>query len=66
VSGEHLRPEDPLQSYIAGLALPRDTDIPSIPEGKTDPALLATIDDGLMQLMKDPYWQGLKQKYGMA
>ena len=33
---------------------------------KTDPALLAKIDDGLVQLMKDPYWQQLKQKYGMA
>jgi ABC-type amino acid transport substrate-binding protein len=33
---------------------------------KTDPALRAKIDDGLVQLMKDPYWQQLKQKYGMA
>lgn len=32
---------------------------------KTDPELQAIIDDGLLQLMKDPYWQQLKQKYGM-
>jgi polar amino acid transport system substrate-binding protein len=32
---------------------------------KTDPGLLAIIDDGLLQLMKDPYWQQLKQKYGL-
>jgi polar amino acid transport system substrate-binding protein len=32
---------------------------------KTDPKLLAIIDDGLLQLMKDPYWQKLKQKYDL-
>jgi polar amino acid transport system substrate-binding protein len=32
---------------------------------KTDPGLLAILDDGLLQLMKDPYWQQLKQKYGL-
>ncbi len=32
---------------------------------KTDPELLAAIDDGLLQLMKDPYWEQLKQKYGL-
>lgn len=32
---------------------------------KTDPGLQAIIDDGLLQLMKDSYWQQLKQKYGL-
>ena len=32
---------------------------------KTDPKLLAIIDDGLLQMMKDPYWQQLKQKYDL-
>ena len=32
---------------------------------KTDPGLQAIINDGLLQLMKDPYWQQLKQKYSM-
>lgn len=32
---------------------------------KTDSGLQAIINDGLLQLMKDPYWQQLKQKYGM-
>jgi polar amino acid transport system substrate-binding protein len=32
---------------------------------KTDPELLAIVNDGLLQLMKDPYWQQLKQKYGL-
>lgn len=32
---------------------------------KTDFGLQASINDGLLQLMKDPYWQQLKQKYGM-
>jgi polar amino acid transport system substrate-binding protein len=32
---------------------------------KTDPELLASIDDGLVHLMKDPYWQVLLQKYGL-
>lgn len=33
---------------------------------KTDPALLATINEGLTELMADPYWEELKQKYEMA
>lgn len=32
---------------------------------KTDPELLATMNDGLRQLMADPYWQQLLQKYGL-
>jgi polar amino acid transport system substrate-binding protein len=32
---------------------------------KTDPELLASVDDGLLALMKDTYWQQLKQKYGL-
>ena len=32
---------------------------------KNDPKLLAIIDDGLLQLMTDPYWQKLKQKYDL-
>jgi len=32
---------------------------------KTDPDLLATMNDGLRQLMADPYWQQLLQKYGL-
>ena len=32
---------------------------------KTDPKLSAIMDDGLLQLMGDPYWQQLKQKYGL-
>ena len=32
---------------------------------KNDPKLLAIIDDGLLQMMKDPYWQKLKQKYDL-
>lgn len=32
---------------------------------KTDPELLAIIDDGILQMMQDPYWQKLKQKYGL-
>ena len=33
---------------------------------KTDPQLLALMDDGLRQLMEDPYWQQLVQKYDLA
>ena len=33
---------------------------------KTDPELQAQVDDGLSQLMQDPYWHQLKQKYGLA
>jgi polar amino acid transport system substrate-binding protein len=33
---------------------------------KTDPQLLAMMDDGIRQLMDDPYWQQLAQKYGLA
>jgi|GEM_PF-79785 len=33
---------------------------------KADPELLARINDGLMQLMKDPYWQQLLQKHGLG
>lgn len=32
---------------------------------KTDPELLAILDDGLSRLMKDPFWQQLLQKYGL-
>ncbi|MDI6875488.1 MAG: transporter substrate-binding domain-containing protein [Methanomicrobiales archaeon] len=32
---------------------------------KTDPELLATINEGLTELMADPYWEDLKQKYEM-
>lgn len=32
---------------------------------KTDPYLLETINDGLAQLMKDPYWEQLKLKHGL-
>lgn len=33
---------------------------------KTDPELLERIDDGLSQLMKNPYWDQLKQQYGLG
>jgi len=33
---------------------------------KTDPELVARINDGLLQLTKDPYWQQLLQKYGLG
>jgi polar amino acid transport system substrate-binding protein len=33
---------------------------------KTDPQLLAVMDDGLGQLMEDPYWQQLLEKYGLV
>ena len=33
---------------------------------KGDPALLARIDDGLLRLMADSYWQQLKQEYGLG
>jgi len=33
---------------------------------KTDPQLLALMNDGLRQLMEDPYWQQLVLKYGLA
>jgi polar amino acid transport system substrate-binding protein len=33
---------------------------------KTNPQLRAMVDDGLRQLMEDPYWQQLLQKYGLA
>jgi ABC-type amino acid transport substrate-binding protein len=33
---------------------------------KTEPQLQAMMDDGLGQLMEDPYWQQLVQKYGLA
>jgi polar amino acid transport system substrate-binding protein len=33
---------------------------------KSDPQLQATVDDGLRQLMNDPYWQQLEKKYGLA
>jgi polar amino acid transport system substrate-binding protein len=32
---------------------------------KTDTVLLGKINNGLLQMMKDPYWQQLKQKYGL-
>lgn len=32
---------------------------------KGDTKLLATINDGLSQLMTDPHWEELKEKYGM-
>lgn len=32
---------------------------------KTNPELLERIDDGLSQLMKNPYWDQLKQQYGL-
>jgi len=32
---------------------------------KDDPELLARINEGLSRLKKDPYWQELKQKYGL-
>jgi polar amino acid transport system substrate-binding protein len=32
---------------------------------KTDQELLHTMDDGLRQLMADPYWQELYRKYGL-
>ncbi|OPY48295.1 MAG: cystine transporter subunit [Methanoregulaceae archaeon PtaU1.Bin222] len=32
---------------------------------KSDPELLARIDEGLSQLMKDPLWDQLKQQYGL-
>ena len=32
---------------------------------KTDPALLAAINDGLGQLAGDPYWEELKDKHGL-
>lgn len=32
---------------------------------KVDTELLATINDGLSQLMNDPYWETLKEKYDM-
>ena len=41
------------------------SDIYAVAIRKTDPGLLATIDDGLLQLMKDPYWLHLKQKYNL-
>lgn len=33
---------------------------------KTDTALLGTVNDGLVQLMNDPSWQQLKEKYRLA
>jgi polar amino acid transport system substrate-binding protein len=33
---------------------------------KSDPELLATINDGITMLMADPYWEELKVKYGMV
>lgn len=33
---------------------------------KADTELLSTINDGLTQLMKDPYWEVLKKKYELA
>jgi len=32
---------------------------------KNDPELLAKIENGLLQLKKDPSWQHLIQKYGL-
>ena len=40
-------------------------DLYAVAVRKTNPDLLAKIDDGLVQLMKDPYWQQLKQKYNL-
>lgn len=40
-------------------------DIYAVAIRKTDPGLLVIIDDGLLQLMKDPYWLQLKQKYDL-
>jgi polar amino acid transport system substrate-binding protein len=33
---------------------------------KNDTHLLATMDDGLRQIMADPYWQHLLRKYDLA
>lgn len=33
---------------------------------KSDPALLQTVNEGLADLMKDPYWQILRTKYALG
>lgn len=33
---------------------------------KSDPVLLGIINEGLLDLMKDPYWQTLRTKYSLA
>lgn len=40
-------------------------DLYAVAVRKTNPELLNIIDDGLLQLMKDPYWKQLKQKYDL-
>lgn len=40
-------------------------DLYAVAVRKTNPELLTIIDNGLLQLMKDPYWQQLKQKYDL-
>jgi len=48
---------------IIGMTESQDTYAVAI--RKTDPELLAMLNDGLLQLMKDPSWQLLLQKYGL-
>jgi ABC-type amino acid transport substrate-binding protein len=33
---------------------------------KTNPELSARVNNSLIQLMNDPYWQQLKEKYGLT
>jgi polar amino acid transport system substrate-binding protein len=40
-------------------------DLYAVAVRKTNPELLARVDHGLLSLMKDPYWQQLKGKYGL-
>lgn len=61
----------PLERAIAGKSLAIIGEIPTMEHyavavRKTDPQLLVMMDDGLRQLMADPYWQPLLLKYGLA
>ncbi|MFA4848427.1 MAG: ABC transporter substrate-binding protein [Methanoregula sp.] len=40
-------------------------DLYAVAVRKTNPELLTIIDDGLVQMMKDPYWHQLKQRYDL-
>jgi polar amino acid transport system substrate-binding protein len=61
----------PQELAIAGRSLTIIGEIPTeehyaVAVRKTDPQLMAIMDDGLEKLMQDPYWQQLLQKYSLA
>ena len=61
----------PHERALAGRSLDIIGEIPTMEHyavavRKTDPELRAMMDDGLMQLMADPYWQQLLEEYNLT